>query len=226
VARPKPPKPVSKLHGRVQRARAHGVSVEADRKGHVNFRISRSSAAFRLLSGTNVSYGCLRVWHAGPPWDVDEGGVLAAFARSGQVSTWISPPLDGCEIQGSYGHHWRDRHGTHAAAEVPFTATGRRFFAERATARDLANLVRSAAMHTLRRKGPAAPAARVVARFGSAVVALRSPGERPPPGRVGYWSRGNRAVLSEIAPTGTRFFIVLIDGHVSQSNVQGLTRAL
>jgi hypothetical protein len=222
----KPPAPVSALHGRVRRARAGGVSVEANDKGRVNFVVSRTSRAFRLLSGTSVSYGCLHVRHAGPPWDVDEMGILLRFAPSGQVSVWAERPFDGCEIQGGYGHHWRDRYGTHSAAEVPFDAVGRRFFAERATARDLANLVRSASFRTLRKKGPAPSAATVVARFGSPIAALRSPGERPPPGRIGYWARGNRAVLSEIAPTGTRFFIVLVDGHVAQSNVDGLTRAL
>jgi hypothetical protein len=222
----KPPAPASALHGKVQRGRAGGVSVEANAKGRVNFFVSRTSRAFRLLSGTSVGYGCLHVRHAGPPWDVDEMTVLLRFAPSGRVSVWAQRPFDGCEIQGGYGHHWRDRYGTHSAAEVPFDAVGRRFFAERATARDLANLVRSAAFRTLRRKGAAAPAARVVARFGSPIDALRSPGERPPPGRIGYWARGNRAVLSEIAPTGTRFFIVLVDGHVAQSNVAGLTQAL
>ena len=226
VVPPKPPGPVSTLHGSVQRAQAGGVSVEADRKGRVNFRVSRSSRAFRLLTGTNVGYGCLHVRHAGPPWDVDEMTVSARFAPSGQVSVWARAPFDGCEIQGGYGHHWRDRYGTHSAAEVPFDAVGRRFFAERATARDLANLVRSAPMQALRRKGAAPAAAKIVARFGSPIVALHSPGERPQLGRIGYWARGNRAVFSEIAPTGTRFFIVLVDGHVAQSNVDGLTQAL
>jgi hypothetical protein len=220
------PRPVSPLHGRVQRARAGGVSVEANARGRVNFFVSPTSRAFRLLNGTSVGYGCLHVRHAGPPWDVDEMTVLLRFARSGQVSVWAARPFDGCEIQGGYGHHWRDRFGTHSAAEVPLDAVGRRFFGERATARDLANLVRSAAFRTLRKKGPAPPAATVIARFGSPIVALRSPGERARLGRIGYWARGNRAVLSEIAPTGTRFFVVLVDGHVTQSNVQGLTQAL
>jgi hypothetical protein len=222
----KPPAPVSALHGRVQRARAGGVSVEANARGRVNFFVSPTSRVFRILNGTSVGYGCLHVRHAGQPWDVDEMTVLLRFAPSGQVSVWAQRPFDGCEIEGGYGHHWRDRYGTHSAAEVPFDAVGRRFFAERGTARDLANLVRSASFRTLRRKGPAPPAATVVARFGSPIVALRSPGERPPVGRIGYWVRGNRAVLSEVAPTGTRFFIVLVDGHVAQSNVGGLTRAL
>ena len=225
VVRPKPPRPAGPLHGAVQRAEANGVSVEAS-KGAVNFRLSASAPAWSLLKGTNVSYACFHVRRAHAPWDVDEMGVEAGFARSGQVAIWVERPLDGCEIQGGYGHHWRDRHGTHSAAEIPFDARGRRFFTERATARDLANLVRSRAMHTFRKRGPAAPAKVIVARFGSAVVPLRTPGERPPVGKVGYWSRGNRAVVSEIAPTGTRFFIVLVDGHVSQSNVDGLTRAL
>ena len=75
-------------------------------------------------------------------------------------------PFDGCSATGKYGHTWKDAHGTHDLVEIPLTAKGRRFFAERAVARDVACLARASVFKAVRyaqRPFTSAPAAEYLA---------------------------------------------------------------
>ena len=93
-----------------------------------------------------VSYGCFRL--APQPWDTESVLVLARRyqPRLALRIAGLPVPFDGCEIQASYGHRWPDRFDSHSAVEVAFTERARRYFDDRAAARDLALFVRSGEM--------------------------------------------------------------------------------
>ena len=64
----------------------------------------------------------------------------------------VGRPVDGCEVQASIGRTWPDRLHNRAAVEIPLTAAGRSYFADRQAARDLALFVRSRRMHDIRKE--------------------------------------------------------------------------
>jgi hypothetical protein len=112
--------------------------------------------------------------------------------------------------------------------EVPLTERGRRFFTERAAARDLAYFVRSPRIKALRRAlkrnaGAALPLSREVARrFPSRVVALPSATALPPGGRIGVWSDGKRRLVATRAVGGRRLFVELRSGRIGRHNLEQL----
>lgn len=136
-------------------------------------------------------------------------------------------PFDGCTVTGSYGHTWNDAHGTHDAVEIPLTARGRRFFADRAVARDLAWLARARVFKRVRYANPMPPAAEIARRLGGHVVALPGPRSTPPLGRIGIWTGpGARLVLVGRTPTGTRLFLDYRNGKIYRTNAAELTQIL
>ena len=206
----------------VQRAAARGVAVEAGRNSVVVFDGTRiEPRARRLLSGRTIGVNCF---------------VLSANhrqTRSAGISTaWepaiafkllgIKAPLDGCELQGSYGHRWRDQYGTHSAVEIPFNERARRYFENRAAARDLALFVRSRKTQQLRKKTGGELIAALRAAYGDQVRVLDAERAVMPPGVVGVWTRGNRTVFSERSTVGVRFFVELTDGKITRESVRGL----
>jgi hypothetical protein len=121
----------------------------------------------------------------------------------------LPPPYDGCEISDVYGHYWNDRLGPHSMIEIPLTATGRHFFEERASARDLAYFVRSVAVQKIRLSQDPLPALNAFARrYPGRVVALSSPNASPPQGAVGFWVDKRRIVFSETTPLRRRLFVI------------------
>ena len=150
------PKPIGDPSGPLQRARADGVSVVAGRNGVVVFDLSRLRPVMQaLLAPGRAYYACVRrlPYHSEL---VDSGG--GAKPRGNRVvmsMNSVRAPYDGCEIGGSYGHTWPDRFRSHAAVEVPFTSRGRRYFEERAAARDLAAFIRSQPFRSFRSLGGA-----------------------------------------------------------------------
>jgi hypothetical protein len=136
-------------------------------------------------------------------------------------------PFDGCTVTGTHGHTWNDSQGTHDPVEIPLTARGRRFFTERAVARDLAWLARARVFKHLRYSNPMPAAASVAARFGGRVVALPEATSTPSLGRIGLWTGpGARLVLIERAPTGRRLFLDYRHGQIYRTNFAGLTQIL
>jgi hypothetical protein len=126
---------------------------------------------------------------------VDPFGIgFEAQARHGnrvQLGS-LRGPFDGCDIQRGYGHTWPDPHGYHSAAEIAFTARARRFFADRAAARELALYLRWSKHH------PNAPTAGIeIAHNGAdTVYSVRST-----TGRVfSVTKRGGRIVRENVRP--------------------------
>lgn len=132
----------------------------------------------------------------------------------------FAAPFDGCAITGMYGHTWNDAHGTHDAVEVPLTPAGRRYFVERAVARDIAWLARARVFHDIRYAQQQLSAADMAPRLADRVVPLAGPSETPPVGRLGLWlGPERRIVLAEQAPTGRRFYLELRHGVIYRTNL-------
>ena len=154
-------------------------------------------------------------------------GVSAPFATvvRGELggSPWeprFGAPFDGCTITGMYGHTWNDAHGTHDAVEIPLTPAGRRYFVERAVARDIAWLARARVFHAIRYAQQQLSAADVAPRLADRVVPLAAPSATPPVGRLGLWlGPDRRIVLAERAETGRRFFLELRHGVIYRTNL-------
>ncbi len=115
-------------------------------------------------------------------------------------------------MQASIGRTWPDRLHNRAAVEIPLTAAGRRFFADRAAARDLALFVRSRRMHQLRKEPAAAGEAGHRSR-------LRTGNLAHSPIRI---SVINPTTLrfSETSPTGRRFQVTVKNGRISSQNLK------
>jgi hypothetical protein len=121
-----------------------------------------------------------------------------------------------------YGHTWNDAHGTHDLVEVPLTAKGRRYFVERAVARDIGWLGRARVFRPIRYAQRPFTSADAAHYLGRRVVALAGPSATPALGRVGIWLGPNRRiVLAERAPTGRRFFLEFRRGVIYKTNLVG-----
>jgi hypothetical protein len=91
--------------------------------------------------------------------------------------------------------------------EIPLTPRGRRFFADRAAARDLALFVRSRRMQQIRKLDGAA--------FERA---LRS--AYPRLGRIQYTLTSRGVTFTETSSTGKRFEVVVRDGRIVRQNLK------
>ena len=202
---------------------------------------SPSSEAYRRLvrtsrkSSNTAGVDCLKAAFGGGRWKTIGGGANAHVGRTmgahianvGAMGGMPSPPFDVCQISGTYGRYWNDEEGTHELVEVPFTAIGRRLLDERATARDLAYLVRSKKMHELRlaiHRGEPAPAANELARiFGSRIVPLTSREGAAPNGKVGVWSDGKLIVATEQTPAGRRLYVTIDALRIGPNDIRDLS---
>ena len=97
----------------------------------------------------------------------------------------------GCEVQTTRGHTWPDRLGYHAGAEIAFTAQARRWFADRAAARELALYLRWSKNH---RNAPT-----------TGITVTRSDAE---------------TTYSLRSTTGKRFAVTVRNGRVVRENVR------
>jgi hypothetical protein len=206
----------------------------------LRFRATSSEAYRRLVrtsrkSSNTAGVDCLKVAFGGGRWETVGGGANAHVARTmgahianvGAMGGMPSPPFDVCQISGTYGRYWNDEEGTHELVEVPFTAIGRRLLDERATARDLAYLVRSKKMHAIRlaiHRGEPAPSANELARiFGLRIVPLTSRRGTAPNGKVGVWSDGKLIVASEQTPAGRRLYVTIDGLRIGPNDIRDLS---
>lgn len=254
--KPPPPPPLPELPSEapLQRAEAGGVAVDVYRSGFVAVRFgSTTSSSYRLLDqgvrGTkkyefsgnaHVSVGCAKLAYGAGTWASIDAGTSTPLRRELRFSvsggggrafgapSGPSPPFDACWATAPYGVRWGNPNRMHYAVEVPFTPLGRRYFGERAAARDLAYFVRSPKLSAIRdamkHRGVAAPSARsIAARFRARVLPVRSRTAGPPAGYIGVWSdRRSVIVASTRAPDGRRFYITLQRGRIGARNTHRL----
>lgn len=226
----------------LQHASTADAIADVYRNGVVLLRFtSPSSEAYRRLvrtsrkSSNTAGVDCLKAAFGGGRWETIGGGASAHVGRTmgahianvGAMGGMPSPPFDVCQISGTYGRYWNDEEGTHELVEVPFTAIGRRLLDERATARDLAYLVRSKKMHELRlaihRGEPAPPANELARMFGSRIVPLTSREGTAPNGKVGVWSDGKLIVATEQTPAGRRLYVTIDALRIGPNDIRDLS---
>jgi hypothetical protein len=121
----------------------------------------------------------------------------------------LPAPYDGCEIGGLYGHRWNDAYGTRTAVEIPLTLAGRKFFNDRAAARDLAYFVRSGRVQRIRLSSSPEPGLAALARrYPGRVVALAGPSRVAPEDAIGFWVGQSTIIFRTTSSTGRHFFVV------------------
>jgi hypothetical protein len=201
-----------------QRGVADGYAVVAGANGVVVFRSENTPPSVEKLMGHEAAFGCFKL--------VREFGIFSAkgmfvsgrFASTTATRIYGLPhPWDGCEIQGSYGHRWPDRNDSHSAVEIPLTEKGRRYFVDRAAARDLALFVRSRDVQGIRRETGTA-LERGLGRYP--IVRVASPSVPPPVGKIGWVPTENGVTFVERSPTGRRFFVEVRDKKIVRKNVK------
>ena len=213
----------AQLRDVVQRGASEGVTVSVGNNRTVVFNGDALAAATRkALQADHIGFHCFQIGgqnvrNTRDVWTTARWRPPVAFRVSG-----VPTPFDGCDIQGTYGHRWRDGRGTHSLIEVPLTERGRRYFADRATARDLALFVRSRTTRELRTLTGRRLVAALRRAYGDRVVVLPRADALPPPGLVGVHASGGRTVFSERSSTGNRLYVVLEQGKIVDDNVRGL----
>lgn len=210
----KPPVPPSTP---LQRGAFRGVTVTAGANGAVVFDASdadRRTAA--LLDNPRASYVCFAFRDGEPRGYGISGGYQPVV---GVRYNGIDTPFDGCEIQGSYGHRWPDRNDSHSAVEIAFTPAAKRFFADRAAARDVALFVRMRKVQQLRKLSGDEFVRAIGAQFGSALDRLARSSDRPAPGRIGFWTGTDRTVFRRVSPTGRIFEVEIREGKIVRENL-------
>jgi len=195
----------------IQQGSDGGVVVRAGRNGVAVFDTTGATTRVRrLIRGLGLTYVCFSymAYHEDAPAEL--GFMRTTLPRVAIRTFGVTTPFDGCEIEGAYGHRWPDRNGSHSAVEIAFDARARRFFADRAAARDLALFVRSRTMHRLRELPLRELVAALVERYGRS------------PGRIHYAIRAGSVVFSEQSSTRRRFVVVVRNGRIARENVKPL----
>lgn len=179
------PRPLPAPSTPLQHGSANGVSVVVGANGIAEFDTSDP-----LLQ--KASWACFKFmrYHQVDPFGIG----FEAQARHGnrvQLGS-LRGPFDGCDIQRGYGHTWPDPHGYHSAAEIAFTARARRFFADRAAARELALYMRWSKHH------PNAPTTGIAVAHNGAdtIYSVRSTTGK----RFSVTKRGGRIVRENVRP--------------------------
>ncbi|MDX6452084.1 MAG: hypothetical protein QOH16_2133 [Gaiellaceae bacterium] len=210
-----------------QRASAQGVTVSveaADKQPVVDFDSSAiAPAAKARLTGRHAYFSCFaitgdnvrRARVAG-----DSGLWKPRFAL--KMTGYVKPPFDGCSVGGTGGHSWHDRYGAHSEVEVAFNERGKRYFEDRAAARDLAEFVRSKQTRSIRVKTGAPLVSALKRAYGSQVDVLGSRGAVAPAGRVGVFVSGPTTVFSEQSTVGVRFFVEFRNGKRVRDDLRGI----
>jgi hypothetical protein len=218
--RPLPAKPPVPPTPPLQRGEHRGVRVTAGANGAVQFDTSGAHREVaELLDGKAASFVCFRM-RSGEAQALGHWGASAPTVGARYFG--LQTPFDGCEIQGSYGHRWPDRFASHSPVEIAFTERGRRYYEDRAAARDLALLVRSARVQQIRKLEPASAAERLLDEY--AIDELDTRTMRPAAGRIGVFAGDGELVLRRVATTGRVFEIEIADGRIARENVSPFTK--
>jgi hypothetical protein len=229
----KPAKPTGPVV--VQRGSGDGVSVIV-RGAEVEARFAGLAVDKRRLlvfKDGRMNIGCFKLVAVGGreySRGINVSRPFASIVRADLSPSslgGLTAPFDGCTATGTYGHTWNDAHGTHDLVEVSLTARGRRYFAERAVARDIAWLARARVFKAIRYAQRPFTSASAAAYLAERVDPLAGPSAAPPVGRLGIWlGPDRRVVLAERTPTGRRFYLELRKGVIYRTNLIGRTQVL
>lgn len=224
----------------VQHATTRAASIDVYRNGTVTLQFTSASGdLYRRLAAAEVgpeglTIACEKVSFGGDRWRGVAGRIgnaslaprMLARIHNPVQGPSVPPPFDYCELGGTYGRYWNDEEGPHELVELPFTAMGRRYLDERATARDLAYFVRTKRLHRIRlaiHRGERGPSAQELARiFGPRLVPLASHDSTAPRGKVGLWTDGKLIVASELTPSGRRLYVTVRGTRIGATNIRDL----
>jgi hypothetical protein len=215
--KPVEPRPIARTRGKlVQSGTAKGVAVRVFSGGVAQVDTRGMDRSLQRVLRRDLSCHCFRVrrgeLHGGGIGPVPRRGLkwvtILGHGSRGRTPI-LRPPFDGCELGGAgFGRNWLPRFDWHGMLEIPLTDRGRRFFEERAAARELAHFVRNGARRQARVRmkagAPAPPAERLYDR------------SRP---YISVASGGDRFRASLTASTGRRFFIEIVRGRIGPRNV-------
>lgn len=196
----------------LQRGSADGFSVVVGHNGSVQFTQIGETPILHELVGKSAGFSCFRLTSEFGIFTVRGLGQGGRFApKVGFSLQGVGTPVDGCEVQASIGRTWPDRLHNHAAVEIPLTAKGRTFFADRAAARDLALFVRSQRMHQLRKEP--APQARtdILHTYGKQLAHS--------PIKITVLDSATLR-FSETSTTGKPFSVTVDNGRISSQNLK------
>jgi hypothetical protein len=236
-----PPPPPAPSGPPLQRISSPVASVTVFRNSFVVLRFSSTSSdAYRRLARSaakvdgRVGFTCGTVAYGSGRWKDIAGGATVqlrptlrtSLANGPYPAGMPTPPYDFCEVSGTYGRYWNDEEGPHEVVEVPFNALAKRYFDERATARDLAYFVRTKKLMRIRKsvhRGEAAPSAGDLARlFGERVVPVQRRDGTALKGTIGVWSDRKEIIVSELTPSGRRLYVTVRDVFVGATNIRDL----
>jgi hypothetical protein len=196
----------------VQTGRGDGVTVRVYRPGSLVFDTRGLDPSRRAMIHSEITAGCREI--TGPMGSL--GGYQVQFRRRITIKLFETVrgrrPFDVCELGLGQGRNQLPRFNFHGPVEIPLTELGRRFFEERAAAREVTTFARVGAMRRAReamRQGAPPPPAATLA---------------DPKGRVTVASGGDRITVSLDATTGRRFFVEIAQGRVVRTNARGFAR--
>jgi hypothetical protein len=195
-----------------QQGSADGFKVVVGHNGAVQFTQIGKTPILKELVGQSAGFGCFRLTREFGIFSVrglSQGGRFAS--KVGFQLNGVGMPVDGCEVQASIGRTWPDRLGNRAAVEIPLTAAGRAYFADRLAARDLALFVRSRRMHQLRSEPAAQAKADILRAYGkplthsSIKIAVVDP---------------TTLQFTERSSSGKTFAVTVRNGRISKQNLK------
>jgi hypothetical protein len=210
MRRPPPLRTTAPPTAPLQESTANGFRVVVGSNGVAELIRVGTTPAIRRIAGSQVQYECFRLTTEFGIFTVREFGAGGPFASSRRfVLRGVGRPVDGCEIQAGTGHLWPDWNGSHTPVEVPLTARGRAFFANRAAARDLTLFIRTKHVQQLD-ESPAQAIRKLEHLYGKALAhsAIRLSAEN------------GDLVLRERSTTGRLFTVAVHDGRVVRENVR------
>lgn len=191
---------------------ADGFRVVVGHNGAVQFTQLGETPILRELEGKSVGFNCFRLTREFGIFTVrgfGESGRLAA--RVGYELNGVGHPVDGCEVQASIGRRWPDRLHDRAAVEIALTRAGRRFFADRQAARDLALFVRSRRTQRLRKEPAGAAKRDILEAYGKPLAASAI--------RIAVVDAATLR-FTERSTTGRTFAVTVRHGRVAAQNLK------
>jgi hypothetical protein len=205
---------------------AQGVRLVREHGGLVLIFSHRSAG---LRERINSRYAWISCTAFGEPFTTSFGGNLDVPRRGRRVPTgFASEGADFCRLylraHTIRRHNDRVRVARRMLVSIPLTQAGAVYLDEESKAQDMFKVGLLAAFAKDDQKLPGAPTyAQLVHEYPKlkrVVVELATPGDSPPPRRIGYFSDGHEhTALVVLSTLGRRLFIEQSAGEVLNTNV-------
>ena len=190
---------------------ADGFKVVVGHNGAVQFTQIGETPILKELVGRSAGFSCFRLTKEFGIFTVRGLGQGGRFApKVGFELNGVGQPVDGCEVEASIGRVWPDRLHNRAAVEIPLTAAGRSYFANRRAARDLALFVRSRRMHEIRKEPANQAKADVLRAYGGELA--KSP--------ITITATDRVLTIAERSTTGRTFSVTIRNGRIAAQNLK------